>query len=243
MNGRNMGPGEKIWFFLIASGIFAVVVLGETLEEHNLILPVVVLVFILGFGFLAYQISKDWKQPDEKILDMEEAGQNNVPPSTTKKRATYEERRKLFFASLVFIAFILLRKKRITAGTLISCGIVLTAGCVYFVPAWIQKRRGKEGQPLFPNAKLQPEQIFYMLFSLFGVCFCGFWIYMVLSNIPQFWWFSIPGFIIGAGISRPLVAGIRILLRRPRDPGEKHVRKAEETDPWDRPDKKYDDRN
>lgn len=238
MRGNDMGRGEKVFFFLIAAGILTVVFLGEKLAEGKLILPVVVSVFILGFGFMAYQIGKDWKKPDEEILDMEDAEQTNAPSGTAKKQATYEARRKFFFSSIALTAFILFGEKQINPGSLIFCGIVLTAGGVFFLPTWVQKRRGKEGQPLFPKMKLRPEQLFYMLFSLVGVCFIGFWIYLVLNNVPQLWWFSIPGFIIGAGVSRPLIAGLRILFRKEKDPGEKHINKRKMEDPWDRPDRK-----
>ena len=238
MKGNDMSRGEKLCFFLVAAGIFTIVGLGDTLAEKNLILPVVALVFILAFGFFGHLIGKSWKQPDEEILDIENTGNSKGIPATQCSLPTYEDRKRFFFGSIAIAAFILFVEKQINPGSLIFCGIALLAGCIWFLPAWIQKRRGKEGQPLFPKAKLQPEQMFYMLFSLVGTCFIGFWIYLVLSNVPQMWWFSIPGFIIGAGVSRPLIAGLRILLRREKDPGEKHINKRKDPDPWDRPDRK-----
>jgi len=238
MKGNDMNRGEKVFFFLVAAGILSVVFLGETMAEKNLILPVVALVFILAFGFFAYQIVKSWKQPDEEILETSDSPQNNTFSGPQKKQLPYQERKKYFFSCIAFVIFILFREDPFTLPSLIFCGIVLLAGCAWFLPAWIQKRRGKEGEPLLPKSKLQPEQMFYMLFSLAGTCFSVFWIYLVLSNVPQLWWFSIPGLIIGAGVSRPLIAGLRILLRREKDPGEKHVNRREEADPWDRPDRK-----
>lgn len=238
MKTDDMSRGEKLFFFLAVAGISVVVFAGDMLNERDLLLPVVGLVFILVFGFFGHLIGKSWKQPDEEILDTENIGNSKGIPATQCKALTYEDRKRFFFGSIVFVAFILFKEKQINPGSLIFCGIVLLAGCAWFLPAWIQKCRGKEGQPLFPKAKLQPEQMFYMLFSLVGTCFIIFWIYLVLSNVPQMWWFSIPGFIIGAGVSRPLVAGLRILLRREKDPGEKHINKCRDPDPWDRPDRK-----
>jgi Ca2+/Na+ antiporter len=238
MKDRKMTRGETVVFVFLFLGMFCLVKFHEKLQEWNLILPVIIVVFVAFLGFFAWQIAKDWKKPDEEILDTTDSQQSNILSGTTKKQPTYEDRQKFFFSSLAFIAFILFREKKLNPGSLIFCGIVLLAGCAWFLPAWIQKRRGKEGQPLFPKAKLQPEQIFYMLFSLAGTCFIIFWIYIVLRKIPQFWWFSIPGFIIGAGVSRPLVAGLRILLRKEKDPGEKHINKRKDADPWDRPDRK-----
>lgn len=238
MKINDMTRGEKLFFFLAVAGIAVVVFAGDQLAAKNLLLPVVGLVFILVFGFFAYQISKSWKQLDEEILDIESPDQNSPIPAAPKKQLTYQDRKKFFFSCLSFIAFILFQEDRFSPPSLIFCGIVLAAGCAWFLLAWIQKRRGKEGQPLFTKAKLQPEQMFYMLFSLAGTCFIIFWIYLVLSKVPQMWWFSIPGFIIGAGVSRPLVAGLRILFRRDKDPGEKHIRRRQDTDPWDRPDRR-----
>lgn len=238
MNGRKMTRGEAIVFGFLFVGMFCLVNFHEKLQEWNLILPAIIVIVVAFLGFFAWQIAKDWKKPDEEILNLEDSGQSNTHSGPRKGQLTYRERKNYFFGCIGFIAFILFREKQISPGSLIFCGIVLLAGCIWFLPAWIQKRRGKEGEPLFPNAKLQPEQLFYMIFSLAGTCFIIFWIYLVLSNVPQLWWFSIPGFIIGAGVSRPLVAGLRILLRREKDPGEKHVRKRKDVDPWDRPDRK-----
>lgn len=239
MKNGKMSRGESIVFTFLFLGMLSLVTFHEKLSELNLILPVIILVVVSFLGFFAWHIAKTWKQPDEEIMDIESSGSSQGFPRTSGRKATYEERRGFFVSAIGMVLFILFREKQINSGSLIFCGIVLTAGGAFFLPAWIQKRRGKEGEPLFPNAKLQPEQIFYMLFSAFGTCFIIFWIYIVLTKVPQFWWFSIPGFIIGAGVSRPLVAGLRILLRREKDPGEKHVRKHKDIDPWDRPDRKH----
>ena len=231
MKDRKMTRGEAVVFAFLFLGMFCLVKFHEQLQEWNLILPVIIVVVVAFLGFFAWQIAKDWRKPDEEILDLDDTG-----PS--KKQLTYQERKNYFFGCIGFIAFILFREKQISPGSLIFCGIVLTAGLTWFLPAWIQKRRGKEGEPLFPKAKLKPEQLFYMLFSLVGTCFIIFWIYLILSNVPQIWWFSIPGFIIGAGVSRPLIAGLRILLRQEKDPGEKHINNRRDPDPWDRPDRK-----
>ena len=238
MNGNDMSRGEKVFFFLSIVGIAIIVFAGDMLQEQDLLLPVVGLVFILAFGFFGHLIGKSWKKSDEEILDMENLGNSKGMPASQCSPPSYEDRKYFFFGSISVAVLTLLHEKQISPGSLIFSGIVLTAGLTWFLPAWIQKRRGKEGEPLFPKAKLKPEQLFYMLFSLVGTCFIIFWIYLILSNVPQMWWFSIPGFIIGAGVSRPLVAGLRILLRREKDPGEKHIHNRRDPDPWDRPDRK-----
>jgi len=235
---RKMTRGETVVFVFLFLGMFCLVKFHEKLQEWNLILPVIIVVIVAFLGFFAWQIGKSWKQPDEEILDTTDSKLNSSLSDIPQKQTTYKDRKKFFFGSIAMVAFILFRERQINPGSLIFCGIVLLAGCAWFLPAWIQKRRGKEGQPLFPKSRLQPEQIFYMLFSLVGTCFSIFWIYLILSNVPQMWWFSIPGFIIGAGVSRPLVAELRILFRKEKDPGEKHINKRKDPDPWDRPDRK-----
>lgn len=240
MKGRKMGKAEAVVFAALFIGILSVVKFGDRLAEKSLLLPVVGLVFVLAFGFLGYQVFKSWKQPDEEILsdDMQEEPKGSSAPDP--RQPTLAQRRGFFFSALFMAGFLILREKQTNPGALIFSGIAVLAGCCYYLPAQIQKLRGKEGQPLFPKAKLQPEQLFQMLFGLFGVCFAAFWCYMVLSK-TGFWWFCIPGIIIGGAFARLLVAGLRILFRKPRDPGEKHAnpRRETEQDPWDRPDKQY----
>lgn len=238
MNGRKATRGEAIVFGFLFVGMFCLVAFHEKLQEWNLILPVIIVFVVAFLSFFVWQIAKEWKKPDEEIMEVDQGWKNGKFVNSQKKQVSYEDRRSFFFGSIALVVFVLFQEKQINPGSLIFCGIALTAGLIWFLPAWIQKRRGKEGQPLFPKAKLQPEQLFYMLFSLIGTCFIGFWIYLVLSHAPQMWWFSIPGFIIGAGVSRPLIAGLRILLRREKDPGEKHINRRKDADPWDRPDRK-----
>lgn len=238
MNGRKMTRGEAIVFGFLFVGMFCLVTFHEKLQEWNLILPVIIVFVVAFLGFFVWQIAKEWKKPDEEIMETEQGWKNGKFLNNPKKPISYEQRKQFFLSSIGFVLIILFQQDWLDPGILIFCGIVLIAGLVWFLPAWIQKRRGKEGEPLFPNAKLQPEQLFYMIFSLAGTCFIIFWIYLVLSNVPQLWWFSIPGFIIGAGVSRPLVAGLRILFRKEKDPGEKHINKRKDSDPWDRPDRK-----
>ena len=238
MKSRKMSRGEAVVFAFLFLGMFCLVKFNDKLQELNLLLPVIIIVFVAFFGFFAWQIAKDWKKPDEEIMGAEQDWKNGQFLSNQKKPVSYAERKQFFLSSIGFVLLVLFQQDRIDAGILIFCSIPLLGGCAWFLPAWIQKRRGKEDQPLFPKAKLQPEQMFYMLFSLAGTCFIIFWIYIVLSNVPQMWWFSIPGFIIGAGVSRPLVAGLRILFRKEKDPGEKHINKRRDADPWDRPDRK-----
>lgn len=237
MNGRKMPRGEAIVFGFLFVGMFCLVTFHEKLQEWNLVLPVIIVFVVAFLSFFVWQLIKGWNsQSDEDILTLKSKKQKDPLPDGTEKPATYQERKRYFFSSIVFVVILLIRefkkKQQISTTPLVFSAIVLAIACVYFLPALIQKLRGKEGEPLFPKAKLQPEQILHMLFGLAGMCFCGFWIYLVLSK-TGFWWFSIPGFIVGAFFARLFIAGLRILFRKEKDPGEKHINRRKDKDPWD----------
>lgn len=237
MNGRKLPRGETAAVVVLALSMLCLVTFSDQLKQRGLILPAVIVIVVLYLSFFLWQLIKGWNsQSDEDILTLKSKKQKDPLPDGTEKPATYQERKRYFFSSIVFVVILLIRefKKKQQIGTtpLVFSAIVLAIACIYFLPALIQKLRGKEGEPLFPKAKLQPEQILHMLFGLAGMCFCGFWIYLVLSK-TGFWWFSIPGFIVGAFFARLFIAGLRILFRKEKDPGEKHINRRKDKDPWD----------
>lgn len=231
MDKRKPTRAESAIIAVIAVLIITIVKFSNQLVEYNLLLPLVAVVFIGVFGFFGFQAMKLWKQSDEEILDIETPDRNATPSEPAKKQPTYEDRKKYFFSCIAFIAFVLFQQDRLSPPPLIFCGIVLTIACVCFLPALIQKFRGRENEPLFANTKLRPEHFVFMLFGLFGVGFCGFFCFLVITKLPLKFSipFLFPPLIIGSAFARPLVAGIRILLK-----SGKH----KENDPWDRPDRK-----
>ena len=193
------------WFLPLFFLILLLHQFGDRLHSRNLFLPLVAVLFILGFGVLGCQVLKLWKQPDEEVLGVMPAAH---PPIA---QPTLVQRGGSFLVALYITVRILVLDKQFNWGGLIFCSIILLGAGAYFFPALIQKLRGKEGQPLFPNAVLQPMQIFFMMFGFLGVCFAVFWCYLMITK--AIWWLSFPGIIIGAAFARPLVAGIRIMIR------------------------------
>lgn len=236
MNSRKPTQGEAVAFAFLFIGMLTLVKFHEKLTELNLILPVIILVVVSFLGFFVWQVAKSWKQSDEEVLDLESDQPENAPFGRQTRKPTFEDRRNFFLSAVGMVLFLLFKEKQVNTPSLIFCGVVLVMGCGYFLPALIQKLRGKEGEPFFLNARLQPDQLLQMLLNLFALCFAGFWIYLVLSK-TGLWWFSIPGFILAFAFARPLVAGVRILLRGPKDPGEGHINRRKDADPWDRPDR------
>ncbi len=236
MGDRKPTRLESAFITAVAILIFTVVKFSDQLQATNLLIPLVIAVFVVGFGFFGFQVMKLWKQSDEEILGIQPGSQSASPPTPV---ATFQDRLRFFLAAIAFIGFVYFRQEEINPGFLIFSGLVLTAAGIYFLPALIQKLRGRENEPLF-RTRLQPENYVGMLFGLFGVGFCIFFCYIVITKTP--WFIAIPflfpPLIIGGGAARPLVAGLRILFRKEKDPGEKHINKRRDADPWDRPDRK-----
>lgn len=237
MERRKPTKAESVFIALIAVLIFTIVKFSDQLVEVNLLIPLVVVLFVGGFGFFGFQALKLWKQSDEEILDIY-PGDQAVPKGAVP---SFRDRLRFFVCSIAFILFVLFKElgKYITPASLVFSGIVFTAACVNFLPALIQKLRGKEDEPIFANTRLRPEHFIIMMICLAGVCFCVFFCYIVITKTP--WWLAIPclfpPLVIGSAAARPLVAVLRILFRKENDAGEKHVRKHKDIDPWDRPDR------
>lgn len=237
MGDTKLPKAASVVIPILAVLIISIVKFSDRLQKMNLMIPLVVAVFVGVFGFFGFLSVKQWQQSDEEILEIPPEGQ--AAPS--RPAPAFKDRLRSFLSTVGFLVFVLLQQDgHINPGFLIFSGIVLTISLAFFLPALIQKLRGKEGQSRFSNAKLRPEDYAGMVFGLFGVGFCIFFCYIVIANTP---WqiaipFLIPPLIIGSFAARPLVAGLRILFRKEKDPGEKHINKRKADDPWDRPDRK-----
>ena len=240
MNDRNRAKARATIFAVFLVLIFCIRKYSDLLQERNMLIPLLIVLFVGGFGLAGYLVAKMWKTSDEEFLDLEKSGEENTASGTTKKQRTYDDHKRNFFGSLAFIAVVLFQQDRLESHILIFCGVVLLVGIIAFLPAWIQKRRGKEGQPLFPKVKIKLEQVFITIVGLIGVCFAAFFCYTVITGLPLKIAIPclFPPMILGGVFARPLVAGLRILFRREKDPGEKHISKRKDSDPWDRPDRK-----
>lgn len=230
---------ESVIIAIIAVLIFTIVKFSDQLVEKNLLIPLVLIVFIGGFGFFGFQSLKLWKQSDEEILGIHPGNPATAPPHAVP---SFHDRLRFFVSAIAFVGFILFKDlgKNITKASLVFSGIVLTIACVYFLPALIQKLRGKEDQPLFVNTKLRPEHFIWIPFGLLGVGFCCFFCFIVITKLPL--QIAIPclfpPLIIGSAFARPLVAVLRILFQgKETDSGEKYVSRRKNIDPWDRPDR------
>lgn len=219
---------ESAIITVIAVLILTIVKFHDQLLDKNLLFPLMIIIFVGALGFVGFQVIKLWKQSDEEILSIPPGEPTSAPPRAVP---SFHDRLRFFLGAIAMVLFILVKEKQINPGSIIFCGLVLTIACIYFLPALIQKLRGKEDEPLFANTKLRPDHFLVIPFGLFGVGFCVFFCFIVITKLPLRIAIPclFPPLIIGSAFARPLVAGIRILLK-----SGKH----KENDPWDRPDRK-----
>ena len=226
------GTKNKTPLLIVIIGILILVIVkgSANLQEMGLFLPAVGLLLLLALIWIFSMAYKSWKTPAEEVAEEVTEASTSVPGQAPG----VQERLKRFAAGILFLAIIYLQ-----GGTppLPFVVLVLLITGLPLVGALIRKAQGREGEPFFANARINPRVILECLFFLACFGFACFWCGLcILHRI----WFILPfGVGIGLCILRPLVARIQLLLREFRDPGEKHVRSKKEDDPWDRPDKEY----
>ena len=183
MDKRRPTRAESAIIAIIAVLIITIVKFHDQLAEKNLLIPLVAVVFIGGFGFFGFQVIKLWKQSDEEFLGIHPGDSVSVPPWAVP---SFHDRLRFFVSAIAFVGFILFKDlgKNITPASLVFSGIVLTVAGIYFLPALIQKLRGRENEPLFANTKLRPDHFLAIPFGLFGVGFCAFFCFIVITKLP-----------------------------------------------------------
>lgn len=225
-NGKEIKPW---WFFVIAALILFLHVFGDRLENQNLILIPVVLLFVVAFGILLRQSIRLWKQRDEEIVSEYLPAAAFLCGSDGTDLKTHGQR---FASTALFCAFVLYRTRGRSKISYLFCGVALILLAIPLIRAWLGKTRKQPEGPDYRAASVVAIAV--------GLIPCAFFCaFMGIGTYHGVWWFVCPpGLIFLSLFSRPLVAGLRILFRKEKDPGEKHVRKHKDIDPWDRPDRK-----
>ena len=226
---------SSLMFRLLAvAGVLVFFFIRQNSDNEDMKTPILILIagiFIGGFIALIWHGIKEWKKTDEEIIA-------NYIPMTAFFRGTDartpQQKVTNFFGAVAVVAFFLYntREHPGAIGRYIICGIILLIFCLPLLRSWFESIRGTEDSK--PN-RVQPEVIASIIIGLIP---CGFMCFFIGIGIYHgVWWFVLPpGSIFLFIFSRPLVAGIRILLSGHRDTGETHLRKGREVDPWDRPD-------
>ena len=93
MNGRKMPRGEAIVFGFLFVGMFCLVTFHEKLQEWNLVLPVIIVFVVAFLSFFVWQIAKEWKKPDEEIMEVAQSWKNGNFLNNPKKPVSYEDRK------------------------------------------------------------------------------------------------------------------------------------------------------
>lgn len=188
----------------------------------------VILLFVGAFAVLLWQSIKQWKKTDKEIVSDYLLLSASLFASNAKDTGMLIRR---FLASAAFCAFVLIKTRSGSAAPYIFCGIALLITGLPLLHALLGWNRNSSDEQAYREGAV--------LAILVGLIGCGFFsFFMGIGSWHGVWWFVCPpGLIFMSHFARPLVAGLRILFRREKDPGEKHVRKHKDIDPWDRPDK------
>ena len=189
----------------------------------------VILLFVGAFGAVLWQGIKEWKKSDKEIVSSYLVLSAYLFVSDTKETKKLARR---FLATVAFAAFVLIKMRNGSIAPYIFCGIALLISGLPLLGALLGWNRNTSDEQAYREGALTA--------ILVGFVGCGFFCFFMGVGIWHgVWWFVCPpGLIFLANFSRPLVAGIRILLRREKDPGEKHINRRKDIDPWDRPDRK-----
>lgn len=210
-------------------GIIFLVKQGETLAEKDMILPLVGVIMLAALIWLSSMAIKSWRTPAGEVFEL-----SPEDSSTVKPPASLKDRIKAFACGLIFLAITHMEGAK--PPIIFVVAILLITG-LPVIGALIRKAQGREGETFFSKVWFRPEQLIYLLFSLFGTAFSCVWCCLTIIHGA---WFMLPfGIAIGALFLRPPVAAIQLLLRNCRGPGEKYVRSKKDKDPWDRPDRDY----
>lgn len=199
------------------------------MEGNLLALIPVILLFTGAFGLLLWQGIKAWKKTDREIVSDYMVLSAYLFGADTKKLSILVLR---FLAAAAFAAFVLTKIRDGSPAPYIASGIALLVTGFPLLGAFLGRNRDETKDQAYREGAL--------VAILVGVATCGFFcFFMGMGILHGVWWFVCPpGLIFLCNCARPLVAGIRLLLRKEKDPGEKHINKRKTKDPWDRPDRK-----
>ena len=226
MDGGN--AKKPWWFFAGAILIFALTLFGNRLEG-TLVLILVILLFAAAFGALLVLSIRQWKKPDREIISDYLILAASLFHADTKDLKPLALR---FLSSVAFVAFVLVKLRNGSPVPYLFCGGALLLTGLPLLGALLGWSRDTSDEQAYREGSL--------IAILIGLATCGFFcFFMGIGIVHGVWWFVCPpGLIFLSFFARPLVAGLRILFFKEKDPGEKHVRKHRDIDPWDRPDRK-----
>lgn len=201
------------------------------MEGNILALIPVILLFVGAFGALLRQGIQEWKKTDKEIISdylVLAASLFTTEKADTKALAGR------FLSTVAFVVFVLFKFELLDGSPIpyLFCGAALLISGLPLLGALLGWNRNTSEEQAYREGAL--------IGVLVGLVACGFFCFFMGIGIWHgVWWFVCPpGLIFLYLFARPLVAGLRILFRREKDPGEKHINRRQDADPWDRPDRK-----
>ncbi len=206
---RSIQREEKLplvdWGILLAGlVIFTIHIFGDDLAENGGLVPLILALVVGVFGVLAVHTLRLWLKSDEQVMDF---GPQYEKPKTRMDRM---QRQRAFATSVALAIFFLIQTKFDTIGV-IFCSVALVLMGFPVAADEYQCRRGREGEPLFPNVGFSSTQLVAVVIHLFGVGFMCFWLYLAISH--RIWFMTPPGIIFLAFLLRVPVAALRIFLK------------------------------
>lgn len=225
-----MKGGKKPWWFFVVAGLILLLNrFGDRLAETNLILIPVIALFVLVFGIMVWQSIGLWKKPDKEILSEYLVLAVYIFASDVKETKTLVQR---FLAAGAFAAFVLYKMRNGSLAPYLFCGALLLITGLPLLRALLTRNREKQDGPDYREGAAAA--------IIVGLITCGFMCFFIGIGVYHgVWWFVLPpGLIFLSLFSRPLAAGVRFLLHKEKDPGEQHINRRRDIDPWDRPDRK-----
>lgn len=199
------------------------------MEGDLLILIPIILLFVGAFAVLLRQGIREWKKSDKEIVSDYLILAASLFSSEKAEKKSLVRR---FLATAAFVAFVLIKTGNRSPAPYIFCGIALLLSGLPLLRVLLGWSRDTSDEQAYREGAL--------IAVLIGLVSCGFFCFFIgIGTWHGAWWFVCPpGLIFLVNASRPLVAGLRILFRKEKDPGEKHISKRKDPDPWDRPDRK-----
>ena len=187
----------------------------------------IILLFVGAFGFLLWRGLREWKKTDKEIVSEYLVAAASLFSAQKAEIKTLLQR---LLTTVVFVVFVLTKAPKHSPAPYIFSGIVLLFAVLPILSAVLNRNGGTNEEQAYRQGAL--------VAVIINLAACGFFCFFIgIGTWHGVWWFVCPpGLIFLVNFSRPLIAGLRILLRREKDPGEKHINKRKDPDPWDRPD-------
>lgn len=203
------------WFYVLFLLILSTFLMRDRFQNSNMILIPVVLAMLLGLGVLLVAGIRQWRKPDEEVLEgffpMADLFSGPVKGDLKTHAGNFLRTAVFMIAFMVITSY---RNGKIPVPFLIFMGIILLALGLPMLRLWLVKDSKEDSG--------RPYKAAAFIALLLGIATTGFICFWIGIGIYHgVWWFTLPpGIPFFIFFSRNLAAGIRYLVkcRKPKDP-------------------------